>query len=295
VNLQVVSSGITLIQDGGRKGYLESGVGHSGAWDDLQYKVLGKLLNQTNPAVFEVISGKFEIEVTETATYAIVGNSSVSITGKPVSTGVVQELKPGQRLTISSPQSGVTYLGISDLQLNKILGSAATDTSSGLGPKQVVAGDSFDFGQARRELIGSFIQSSYKSNNNDVHFITTNNELTSTKDLTVTGVSRSGIRLACNLDTETATSIPSIPVFPGVIQRTPSGELIILGVDCGVTGGYPVVGVVVSADLHKLSRLTVGENINLISVNTDKASELKRIQDRYLDTAVVNPANFGAW
>jgi allophanate hydrolase subunit 2 len=34
----------------------------------------------------------------------------------------------------------------------------------------------------------------------------------------------------------------SVPMLPGAVQAPPSGELIVLGPDHPVTGGYPVVG-----------------------------------------------------
>jgi allophanate hydrolase subunit 2 len=62
------------------------------------------------------------------------------------------------------------------------------------------------------------------------------------------------------------------PVLPGAIQVTPAGEAIILGPDGGVTGGYPVVGVVASADLDRLSLLDVGDRIRFRVIDVPEAA-----------------------
>jgi antagonist of KipI len=50
-------------------------------------------------------------------------------------------------------------------------------------------------------------------------------------------------------------------VVPGAIQLTPSGQPIVLMPDGGVTGGYAVVAVVLSADLPVLGQLVPGASL----------------------------------
>ena len=57
-------------------------------------------------------------------------------------------------------------------------------------------------------------------------------------------------------------------MHPGVIQLPPSGEPIILLNDCQTTGGYPIIGSVIAADLRHLSQLGAGDCIHL-SLQTD--------------------------
>jgi len=45
----------------------------------------------------------------------------------------------------------------------------------------------------------------------------------------------------------------------GSIQVPPSGELIVAMADCQTTGGYPKIGLVISADLHLLGQLGPGD------------------------------------
>jgi biotin-dependent carboxylase-like uncharacterized protein len=57
--------------------------------------------------------------------------------------------------------------------------------------------------------------------------------------------------------------LPSFPVLVGSVQVTPSGELVVLGPDAGVTGGYPVVGVVKQAGLDVLAQCRPGAVVGI--------------------------------
>jgi allophanate hydrolase subunit 2 len=58
---------------------------------------------------------------------------------------------------------------------------------------------------------------------------------------------------------------PSQGVVVGAIQLTPSGHPLVLMPDGGVTGGYPVIGIVASADVPLLGQLTPGAAIHFAS------------------------------
>lgn len=57
---------------------------------------------------------------------------------------------------------------------------------------------------------------------------------------------------------------PSFGVVPGAIQLTPSGQPIVLMPDGGVTGGYPVIAVVVRADQSRLGQLVPGAPLRFV-------------------------------
>ncbi len=60
---------------------------------------------------------------------------------------------------------------------------------------------------------------------------------------------------------------PSEPACPGLIQQTPSGQIIVLGPDGPVTGGYHKIGTIIRADWPYLASLTYFETYELIPVN----------------------------
>ena len=83
--------------------------------------------------------------------------------------------------------------------------------------------------------------------------------------------------------------------MPGAIQVPPSGQPIILGPDCGTTGGYPVAGVVISADLHLLSQVQPEQAITLQECSIEEAKIANNKLDNYLANAVVRPTGMGYW
>jgi allophanate hydrolase subunit 2 len=105
---------------------------------------------------------------------------------------------------------------------------------------------------------------------------------------TVASVARSGVRLSGGPIPASGT-VPSMPMVPGAIQATPAGEAVVLGPDGGLTGGYPVVGVVVTADLDRLSLLAPGDRVAFRSVAVADAAAARRDQLATLRRAVAHP------
>jgi allophanate hydrolase subunit 2 len=78
---------------------------------------------------------------------------------------------------------------------------------------------------------------------------------------------RVGVRLAgAPLGRPTADAGVSAPMVRGAIQLPPDGVPIVLGPDHPTTGGYPVIGTVVSADQGRLAALGVGARVRLVTV-----------------------------
>ncbi len=63
----------------------------------------------------------------------------------------------------------------------------------------------------------------------------------------------------------------STAVFPGAIQLPPNGKPIILMADAQPTGGYPILGWVIRADLGLLAALSPGDRIRFEPVSFEAA------------------------
>jgi allophanate hydrolase subunit 2 len=63
-------------------------------------------------------------------------------------------------------------------------------------------------------------------------------------------------------------------VRPGAVQVTPSGEVIILGPDAGVTGGYPLMGVLPEAEMPLIARLITGDRVTFAAIEPSEAVDL---------------------
>ena len=66
-----------------------------------------------------------------------------------------------------------------------------------------------------------------------------------------------GVRLEHKNDLGHSHSLPSLGVSPGSIQLPPSGEPIVLLNDGQTTGGYPLLGTVIEADLRQFAAIGV--------------------------------------
>jgi antagonist of KipI len=106
-----------------------------------------------------------------------------------------------------------------------------------------------------------------------------NTFLTST--FTVTSqADRMGLRLTGPLITSKGkTEMISDPIPMGAIQIPQSGEPIILLADRQTTGGYPKIGVVISADIPKVAQAKPGDTIRFSSITLDESHDLLKRQE----------------
>ena len=75
------------------------------------------------------------------------------------------------------------------------------------------------------------------------------------------------------------TNIRSEGLIKGVIQVTADGFPIIMLSDHGTIGGYPKIGVVISADYDKLVQLTPGSRVKFQEVDLNSAETLFKLYD----------------
>ena len=261
--IRVVSAGLALIQDRGRS-FQEAGVPTSGAWDLERYRELELLLDVVNPAAFELVAGHLSLISDRTWVVATTGPARMYLNGMDLGENQVIEVLAGMQLDVAHSGPGPAYVAPYGLKAELTLGSASSDTLSALGPSPVRGGDSFPLIEMLdgSSLVGRFLIAGSPVPVREIRYVPGPHVRPGTWSARVEACSRSGIRLsAVDEFTSQAGSLPSVPVIPGVIQVPPSGKPIVLGPDCGVTGGYLVAGVVVDADLPKLARLVPGTDI----------------------------------
>lgn len=89
---------------------------------------------------------------------------------------------------------------------------------------------------------------------------------------TTMDVSRMGFRCDSTIKGEPADAV-SEPVCPGLMQLTPSGQVIILGPDGPVTGGYHKLGVMIEADIPLMATMLPLTDYEFIPVSFKYALE----------------------
>lgn len=279
---EVERVGLATAQDGGRTGYTDVGVPVAGALHQGRYLTASTLLagheNATTPAI-EVLAGELRLTFVSRTVVGVVGPCHVEVDDHRAANGTLMQAAPGSAVTISAVQYGPVYVVVGGWAPPLTLGSCSVDTFSRLGGRAFLAGDllvgvgggSSELGHDQR--IGAFHRPPVEATG-PLRVVEAGHA-----DLGrfcrevwhVGAVARSGVRLRSSNWRFEGTSVPSMPVLPGAIQLTPSGEAIVLGPDGALTGGYPVVGVVATADLDRLAVLHVGDEVAFVQTSVSAA------------------------
>lgn len=281
MSIRITAAGLALITDHGRH-HQHLGVPAAGAFHADRARIAAALVNQpdTQP-VLELLVGALELTTTAPVLVAAHGGTARAWLNGVV-TAVSQNLlvNPGDRFTVdhdpTRPADGPVYLAVRGLTVPTVLGSASTDTLSGLGPAPLRAGDILDVAdEPLHDLqtdLGRFTTLNVERPVRVIRVIAGPHDLDIAGQVwTVDAAARSGVRLTGSPVPGATASLPSLPVLPGTIQVPPSGQPIILGPDCGTTGGYPVAAVVATVDLPLLSRMTPGTHIVFDVVTVEEA------------------------
>jgi allophanate hydrolase subunit 2 len=154
-----------------------------------------------------------------------------------------------------------------------VLGSRSTDTLSGLGPAKLAAGDRLPVGDlAADEPVVDVAPVGPPSSRPVLRVLPgprrdwlvpeawtalTAQEWTVTADSDRVGLRLAGPRLLRARDDE----LPSEGLVPGAIQVPPDGAPVLFLADHPVTGGYPVLAVVLTADLPAAAQLRPGDPV----------------------------------
>jgi allophanate hydrolase subunit 2 len=278
MSIHLTVSGLATLQDQGRH-HAHLGVPVAGPLNRDAYTQAAALINEENPAVIEMLHGQVTVRaVDDTVLVAVIGDADVT----SGTVGMSFALYPGDTMTVHHNHRGPVYIAAAGLTAPQVLGSASYDTLSRLGGAPLTSGTSFETAPWSRnleDLIGRFVVNTPTTGIYNIRYIPGPHAPTPeflNQEWTVTSAARSGVRLAPVEPTGARgrADLASLPVTPGTIQLPPDGNPIILGPDSGVTGGYPVVGHIITADLHRLSYLAPGTTIRLTAVTSSLAADV---------------------
>ena len=274
--LTVLAAGpLTTVQDRGRPGWAEIGVTRSGAADraaaDLANRLVG---NDASAAVLEVTAGGLRIRAERTLLVAVTGAPApVTVDGRPAPFDGPLTLTPGQVLGLGLPPVGLrSYLAVrGGIDVPTVLGSRSTDTLSGLGPAPLASGDRLSVGTLAADEPVVDVAAVGSPSSRPVlgvlpgprrDWLAPAAWTTLTREpWTVTADSnRVGLRLSGPaLDRARTDELPSEGLVPGAVQVPPDGAPVLFLADHPVTGGYPVLAVVRTADLPAAAQLRPGD------------------------------------
>lgn len=278
--LEILETGpLALVQDLGRPGLAAIGVGRSGAADRTAYRLGSRLVaHDAGRAALEIVLGGLAARAQGELTLALTGAAApATIDDHPVPHAAPLHLEDGQVLRLGMPSAGLrTYLTVrGGLAVPKVLGSASTDTLSGLGPDPVRAGDvlsvadylgdfpNVDVAPLEPPPAGRVLLDVLPGPRLD--WFVDAGSLTGQTWLVSSDSNRVGVRLVGEALARTSEresqELPSEGMVRGCVQVPPNGQPVLFLADHPVTGGYPVMAVVASADVDRVAQLQPGQEV----------------------------------
>lgn len=281
IALEVLDAGpLALVEDLGRVGLAHVGVTRAGAADRRSHTLANRLVaNPDGCATIEITLGGFRARVHGgTVAIAVTGaDAEPAVDGIPFGINSVRHVRTGQVISLRTPARGLrSYLGVrGGIAVQSMLGSRSHDTLSGLGPPPLRAGDRIPIGESAvdfpeldqapvRPIAAGTVDLRVVPGPRD-DWLADPDALVSSRWVSSDRSDRVGVRLSgppLRLRWPDR-QLPSEGAIRGAIQVPPNGQPVILGADHPVTGGYPVVGVVVDSDTDAVAQLRPGQPVRL--------------------------------
>ena len=298
---EVIRPGInSTFQDMGRNNLYHIGIPFSGAMDNRNYILSNRLVgnNLESPVLEFAYQGpllryqgdRINIAITGDVNFTIKKNENL-INGRCYESFILEN---GDELDILSTNKSVYgYLAFGGkLDLEYQWSSCSVNTKASIGSnngKKLEANQKIDISFINKNLnnkklnyINTKIENIriIKGTNYD-YFSEEGKNIFLNKEFYVSKLSdRMGMRLdGPKIENIVDTNIKSEGLIKGVIQVPADGNPIIMLSDHGTIGGYPKIGVVISADYDKLVQLAPGTKIKFKEVDLASAETLFKLYE----------------
>ncbi|WP_309107511.1 5-oxoprolinase/urea amidolyase family protein [Arthrobacter sp.] len=304
--LVVESPGLqSLVQDLGRPGLGDLGVSASGAADQQSARQANRLVgNEPGAAVVENLLGGLTVRAKGDQVLAVAGakapleirSADGAALRRPIGCAPFA-LLDGESLTLGAPSSGLRcYVAArGGFAVPPVLGSRSTDSMSGVGPPPLVLGTELPVARVEGlRPVGRPEASTLRQGSGtaelritfgprDDWFTEEALEIFAGQEWHVTEQSnRIGVRLVPDATTGESLirsregELASEGAVAGALQVPPSGNPVLFLADHPVTGGYPVIAVVVPEDLPTAAQLPPGHRVRFTAVDPSTLEPLVR-------------------
>ena len=298
VYLEILRSGVnTTAQDHGRDHLYHIGITVSGAMDLRNHKLANALVSNKNDEasiefayqgpLLKLKNGAINFAITGDVAFNIIRKNSKVEEGKCYQSYILESDE--QLDVLSTKKSVYGYLSVSGgFKIEKFWNSYSINTKANIGPNN---GKKYSIGEK------IFIKNSEKLKNKEkkINYVNSSNNLIRVikgtnfnyfsndsqnkffkeKYLITNLTDRMGMRLKGSiLENIKNTNIKSEGLIKGVVQVPADGNPIILLNDHGTIGGYPKIGVVISADLDRVAQLSPGTSVKFKEVTLVEAENL---------------------
>lgn len=287
--VRVIDPGpLALVQDLGRPGLAALGVSASGAFDRAAHRLANRLVgNDEGAATIECLLGGLRLALPAGTWFAVTGawSDAVLVTDdgrRRVEPHTATLVASASELHLGPVTHGLrsTVAVRGGLAVPLALGSRSRDTLAALGPEPLRAGDELPLGPdpaapvPLADLVpvdpptDGVVELGVRPGPRHDWFDAAAWSLMLTSEwITSARSDRTGVRLEgpalARVPDLVGVELASEGMLRGSIQVSPDGAPTVLGPDHPVTGGYPVIAVVVDASLDRLAQLRPGQPVRL--------------------------------
>ena len=298
---KILRAGInSTFQDEGRNNLYHIGIPFSGAMDNRNFLLVNKLVGNKlkNPVIEFAYQGPLLKYSGEKINIAITGDVNFTIKrNNNLFNGICYQaytLEHGDELDIISTNKSVYgYLAVAgEFDIKYQWSSCSVNTKANIGAndgKKLETNQRVnilkinqDLGIKKLDYLNTKIENIRLIKGTNFDYFSENGKKTFfEKEFFVSKLSdRMGMRLeGPKIENIVNTNIKSEGLIKGVIQVPADGNPIIMLSDHGTIGGYPKIGVVISADYDKLVQLTPGSKIKFEEIELSNAETLFKLYD----------------
>lgn len=263
------TSMLISLQDEGRAGLRHWGVPASGALDWLAHSLASRLVgNAAELASLEITGAGARLHFSELTIISLVGaDLDAELDGQPVALGRAWLVRPNSELSFNQRRRGARcYLAVAGgFKIAPQFGSQSCLLGapwSGYLAQPLRIGDQLSYNQPDLTIAGRSLDTmSIDSSQSLIRYLPNRrlaNKIQRQFQAQTWCISsksnRMGYRCTGQALAAPAKPVRSFGVVPGTIQLPPDGQPIVLLADAQTTGGYPVLGIVIRADLPKLAQ-----------------------------------------
>lgn len=310
--IEILTSGAgNMVQDLGRAGLLDIGVGRCGAMDTMAFVAGNTLLgNHPSAAGIEIAYFPFRLRLTSATSVAVMGaDCAADLAGTRLPPCWATRAEAGDELTLSPPRTGArAYLLFSGgIDVPMMLGSRSTDLKSGFGgvsgrslnrgdrialaepipcrlPEGGLGALPYEEGGTLPARHGATVTVRVLPAAEHQFFTEASTAAFHSQEWTITAdANRMGYRLSGpTLEISEPRELFSHGIVPGTVQVPPNGQPIIQLVDANTCGGYAKIATVIEADLWRLAQASPGARLMFRDCEASESVEAIRRQRDHL-------------
>lgn len=292
--LEVLHAGMCdLVVDQGRHGYAAMGMPVGGACDAAALAAANLLVdNDAAAAGLEITLCGPTLRFPQGAIAALTGArfAATRSSGAVVKWNETLVLAPGETLALGHVEAGCRcWIALQGgLRVPPVMGSRSTFLPAGFGGfmgRQLQAGDKLPIGTQSGQVNLLRVRPPGMPDSEVRLRVVAGPQVNLFDDAGLAvffggsfkvdaASDRRGLRLTGPVVTYARNELPTQGVLPGAIQVTPNGQPIILGWDGPVTGGYPVIAAIITADWAQLAQLKPGDAVQFMTIEAEAARAL---------------------